>query len=72
VIEGDVTLIDDDEVGLPLAVMAERDRTTIVGVETGCIANAEIEQSRVTGAGCIVATERIGGNRMLRRLGDRR
>ena len=72
VIEGDVTLIDDDEVGLALAVMAERDRTTIVGVETGCIANAEIEQSRVTGAGCIVATERIGGNRMLRRLGDRR
>jgi hypothetical protein len=53
VVEGDVALVDDDEVGLALAVMTEGTRATVVGVETGCIANVEVEQFRVTGVGRI-------------------
>ena len=62
-VEGDIALVDDDEIRLALAVMTERARTTIVGVETGRIANVEVEQRRVTGVRTIVA-ERIGRSRV--------
>ena len=41
--KGNVALVDDDGIRLALAVMAERARPTIVGVETARIANVEVE-----------------------------
>src|SRR5699024_10641126 len=49
VVVSDITLVDNDEVGLALAVMAKRARTPVVAIETTRIANIEVEQRRVTG-----------------------